>query len=887
MARARVAPSGSSLPPQPDSPKLNGPLPAVSDRTSPAKSPFMDRTAGLPDAFDIVEKKKAAQHSENQAAALSFLESTIGRKLPNESLHLSLRNGVILCEFINKLRPGSIPVISTRDAPFLQMENINRFLNASKALGLKGHELFQTVDLYEGKDLQQVTVPNLAAYGIKRFTGTDRKLQVIITILTIARVVAGTALKTRAPEHANPYRDQVIRTEPIPPPPLPTLDLPPKVPLLPPTPYLHTKSVSATQFNTPSLTADEDPDSDANASAPIAPAPKAAKVKKSQSDVAVHSPRRRTDSPSRSRPSTASGSVRSNKGLMEKIVVGNYQLGSGIGKGQFGAVYQALNMDTGQVAAIKRIPLIDQKEKGIQDLMQEVELLKSLSHPNIVKYLGFLLEESFLNIILEFMECGSLQSVMKKYNLLIPEKLAAVYSEDILRGLVYLHGKGVVHCDLKCANILTTKDSNVKLSDFGVSKVLNAVGEDEGGIAGTPYWMAPEIIELKGASTAADIWSLGCTVIEMITGKPPYLDLKNPMTALFRIVEDDSPPLPSDISPELADFFSRCFQRDISKRATAKELLSHEWIVKKYKDAQTAEESLKLLEIGNLVIQESAIPTTTIVPPNSNPVRAESLFTSGNDTAPLPATNSRAPESVPGMGGQTGDHLRAIAHPEGLAIKPQSQRTRRGSAPVSPSGDSSDNGTSEEEENDPAGGAGKDVAIRLGSHAEEDEQQPERRAGSAANVTAGRNVESPQPSGEEAGPAIPAIRHVRIDDGAISSTVSTETAIQRSSSGTDLDGRAVGESEANKYLDPASTEPASASSASTSPFALPRRKTLSKKKLQRPTSSPAPAPNRGGDGASADASLSLTTTQQKLAHKIKRKSFSAAGNDKDKDCSIM
>ncbi|KAJ3184232.1 hypothetical protein HDU87_005079 [Geranomyces variabilis] len=856
---------GSTLPPQPDPPKLNGPLPAASVRTSPAKSPFMDRAAGLPDAFDIVEKKKAAQHSENQAAALNFLESTIGRKLPDENLHLSLRNGVILCEFINKLRPGSIPVISTRDAPFLQMENINRFLNASKALGLKGHELFQTVDLYEGKDLQQV----------------------IITILTIARVVAGTALKTRAPEQANPYRDQVIRTEPTPPPPLPTLDLPPKVPSLPPTPYLHTKSASATQFSTPPVTADEEPDSEANASVPIAPAPKAAKVKKSQSDVAVHSPRRRTDSPSRSRPSTASGSVRSNKGLVEKIVVGNYQLGSGIGKGQFGAVYQALNMDTGQVAAIKRIPLIDQKEKGIQDLMQEVELLKSLSHPNIVKYLGFLLEESFLNIILEFMECGSLQSVMKKYNLLIPEKLAAVYSEDILRGLVYLHGKGVVHCDLKCANILTTKDSNVKLSDFGVSKVLNAVGEDEGGIAGTPYWMAPEIIELKGASTAADIWSLGCTVIEMITGKPPYLDLKNPMTALFRIVEDDSPPLPSDISPELADFFSRCFQRDISKRATAKELLSHEWIVKKYKDAQTAEESLKLLEIGNLVIQESAIPTSAIVPPNPNPVRAESLFARESDTARLPATDSRAEESAPGMGGQTGDHLRAIAHPEGSAAKQQPQRTRRGSAPISPSGNSSDNGTSEDEEDDLAGGASRDVHIRLGSHAEEDEQQPERAAGFAANVTTNRSNDSPQPSGEKDRPALPAVRHVRIDDGAILSTMSTETAIQRSSSGTDLDGRGGGgESEATKYLDPASTEPASTPSASTSAFALPRKKTLSKKK-QRPTSSPAPAPNLGSDGGASDAWPTLTTTQQKLAHKIKRKSFSAAGNDKDKDCAIM
>ncbi|KAJ3161776.1 hypothetical protein HDU86_006547 [Geranomyces michiganensis] len=824
----------------------------------------MDRDASRPGSFDIVEKKKAAQHSENQAAAVDFLESTIGRKLPDTSLHLSLRNGVILCEFINKLRPGSIPVISTREAPFLQMENINRFLNASKALGLKGHELFQTVDLYEGKDLQQV----------------------IITILTIARVVAGTALKTRAPEQTNPYRDQVIRTDPIPPPPLPTLDLPPKVPSQPPTPFLHIKSASATQFNTPPLTAEEEPDSEAtSASAPIAPAPKAAKVKKSQSDVAVHSPRRRTDSPSRSRPSTASGSVRSNKGLMEKIVVGNYQLGSGIGKGQFGAVYQALNMDTGQVAAIKRIPLIDQKEKGIQDLMQEVELLKSLSHPNIVKYLGFLLEKSFLNIILEFMECGSLQSVMKKYNLLIPEKLAAVYSEDILRGLVYLHGKGVVHCDLKCANILTTKDSNVKLSDFGVSKVLNAVGEDDGGIAGTPYWMAPEIIELKGASTAADIWSLGCTVIEMITGKPPYLDLKNPMTALFRIVEDDSPPLPPDISPELSDFFSKCFQRDTSKRATAKELLSHEWIVKKYKDAQTAEESLKLLEIGNLVIQESAFPPPTVAPSNPNPARAESIFSSGNDSVPITATKSSEDSVVhSGMGGQTGDHLRAVAHPEGSSSQYQQQRIRTGSVPSLSTGNQSDTATSEDEDEDAASGAGRDTLVRLRAHAEEDESQPERTA-----EVVGDNDQM-QYSAGEVDPVIPAIRHVRIDDGAILSTPSTETTVQHSNSAADLNATADSrgeDSKTTKHLDPISTDlaPHSSSSTSTSPFAFPRKKTQSKKKLQRPTSSPASAVSRSGED---DASMPPTTTQQKIAHKIKRKSFSGTGGtDKDKDCTIM
>ncbi|RKP08881.1 kinase-like domain-containing protein [Thamnocephalis sphaerospora] len=96
-------------------------------------------------------------------------------------------------------------------------------------------------------------------------------------------------------------------------------------------------------------------------------------------------------------------------------------------------------------------------------------------------------------------------------------------------------------------------------------------------IAGTPNWMAPEVIELKGASTASDIWSLGCTIVELLTGKPPYWGLL-PMTTLFRIVEDDSPPLPEEISPDLRDFLQQCFCKEPEERPTARELLESVWL---------------------------------------------------------------------------------------------------------------------------------------------------------------------------------------------------------------------------------------------------------------------------------------------------------------------
>lgn len=120
---------------------------------------------------------------------------------------------------------------------------------------------------------------------------------------------------------------------------------------------------------------------------------------------------------------------------------------------------------------------------------------------------------------------------------------------QILQGLLYLHDQGVIHRDIKGANILTTKDGKVKLADFGVStSTLAATGDKEAQVVGTPYWMAPEVIQLSGATTASDIWSLGCTVIELLEGKPPYHKLA-PMPALFAIVNDDHPPLPEGVSP--------------------------------------------------------------------------------------------------------------------------------------------------------------------------------------------------------------------------------------------------------------------------------------------------------------------------------------------------
>ena len=198
-----------------------------------------------------------------------------------------------------------------------------------------------------------------------------------------------------------------------------------------------------------------------------------------------------------------------------------------------------------------------------------------LDHPNIVKYIECIQTQAHINLILEYVEGGSLDHILKQ-NGKMGEHLVFIFVKQVLEGLVYLHDQGIIHRDIKGANLLLTKTGVVKLADFGHS-ILNDKNKANS-IAGSPYWMAPEVIEQKGnISPKCDIWSLGSTIIQLLTTQPPNHEF-NMTAAMFRIVTDDCPPLPNDISPHLRDFLLRCFVKDPEKRASARELLHHPWI---------------------------------------------------------------------------------------------------------------------------------------------------------------------------------------------------------------------------------------------------------------------------------------------------------------------
>ncbi|KAJ9476452.1 Cell division control protein 15 [Pseudozyma hubeiensis] len=255
--------------------------------------------------------------------------------------------------------------------------------------------------------------------------------------------------------------------------------------------------------------------------------------------------------------------------------LGNYQLGDCLGRGAFGSVYRGLNYMNGETVAVKQIQLGNIPKAELGEIMSEIDLLKNLHHPNIVKYKGSEKTRDYLYIILEYCENGSLHHICKRFGK-FPEGLVSVYISQVLQGLIYLHDQGVIHRDIKGANILTTKDGSVKLADFGVATKTGAMIENA--VVGSPYWMAPEVIDQSGATTASDIWSVGCVVVELLEGKPPYHFLA-PMPALFRIVQDDCPPLPESASPVVKDFLLHCFQKDANLRVSARKLLRHPWMV--------------------------------------------------------------------------------------------------------------------------------------------------------------------------------------------------------------------------------------------------------------------------------------------------------------------
>lgn len=254
--------------------------------------------------------------------------------------------------------------------------------------------------------------------------------------------------------------------------------------------------------------------------------------------------------------------------------------GENIGIGSMGSVFKGLDQKSGQLLAVKEVRINEDEStdlKLLKALENEISIIKELRHPRIVSFFGCDRMEGKLYVYLEYMAGGSLAQVLDHFGAL-DESLAASYTHNIVEGLAYLHSREpiVLHRDIKGANILVGLDCKVKLTDFGCSKRTEDVAAVT--LRGSVPWMAPEVVLQKGSGKPADVWSLGCVVVEMVSGTQPWGGFDNHMAAMYRIgLSKDDLPLPECLSDLGKEFVRSCVNRDPELRSTAEALLEHEF----------------------------------------------------------------------------------------------------------------------------------------------------------------------------------------------------------------------------------------------------------------------------------------------------------------------
>lgn len=268
---------------------------------------------------------------------------------------------------------------------------------------------------------------------------------------------------------------------------------------------------------------------------------------------------------------------RSAKKKIEKAFANRYHAERKLGKGSFGTVWLVTDkkckiQDETQFVCnslqktpfssyhyrkvLKEISCPDMESDETFDVDREATLLRNLNHPGIVRFHDSFLDNDCYCIVTEFCEGGDLDQKIKEFRKeerMFPEPIIVEYLIQLLLAVQYMHGRGVMHRDLKARNIFIKK-GKLKIGDFGISRILMGTSDMASTFTGTPYYMSPEVLKHEGYNAKSDVWSVGCILYELVHLKHAF-DGESMMGVMYKIVEGDIPEWSSKYSNDLKAVF--------------------------------------------------------------------------------------------------------------------------------------------------------------------------------------------------------------------------------------------------------------------------------------------------------------------------------------------
>ncbi|CAH1776949.1 unnamed protein product [Owenia fusiformis] len=264
----------------------------------------------------------------------------------------------------------------------------------------------------------------------------------------------------------------------------------------------------------------------------------------------------------------------------------DFQVLNLLGRGGFACVYRARCKSTGQEVAIKMIDKKLMTAAGmVARVKKEVEIQSRLKHPSILELYNYFEDEHYVYLVLEMCHNGELYRYLKTNCKVFTEDEGRHYMKQIVDGMLYLHGYGILHRDLTLANLLLTRDMDVKIADFGLATQLSVPEEKHFTMCGTPNYISPEIAMRGAHGLESDVWSLGCMLYTMLVGRPPF-DTQGVKTTLNKVILADFD-MPANLSPEAKHLIHSLLKKAPKDRLKITDILSHPFMTRQPLSAYT------------------------------------------------------------------------------------------------------------------------------------------------------------------------------------------------------------------------------------------------------------------------------------------------------------